>query len=179
MAAPEALAADSRADRFWIAAGGPCADLILGGACGWFLVAFRPQEVMPTTLTLVTLVHLVMELCPVVRSDGSRMLESLLGDDLSQRSALSTVMRPLYHDENGRPLPHRMRHVSGRRSGDQYRDSAFQVNANTARRQGVVATDSDPVPNQFRRESSRPAVNAPVHAGKRARTPRKAPPESG
>jgi putative peptide zinc metalloprotease protein len=82
-----------RAPRFWVAAAGPLIDfLALGAAAAWLLacgdVASAPGRAA-STLFVLCAVFLYLDTNPLSPSDGSRMVEALLGDELARRSALT------------------------------------------------------------------------------------------
>lgn len=80
-----------RAPRFWVAAAGPLVDALgLAAAALWLLLAPSGASApVATTLFLLCAAALYLDTNPLAPSDGSRMLEALLGDDLARRSALS------------------------------------------------------------------------------------------
>lgn len=82
-----------RAPRFWVAAAGPLIDfLALGAAAAWLLACDDPgsaQARAAATLFLLCAVFVYLDTNPLTPSDGSRMLEALLGDELARRSALT------------------------------------------------------------------------------------------
>jgi Coenzyme PQQ synthesis protein D (PqqD) len=86
----------SRWPRFWVAAAGPLVDALgAGAAAAWLLTldgslpAQAEQVQAATTLLLLCTVFVFLDTNPLMPSDGSRMLEALLGDELARRSALT------------------------------------------------------------------------------------------
>lgn len=81
----------TRAPRFWVAAAGPVIDALgLAAAAAWLFLAQPDADLsIATTLFLLCAAALYLDTNPLAPSDGSRMLEALLGDDLARRSALS------------------------------------------------------------------------------------------
>lgn len=78
---------EHRAPRFWIAAAGPLVDfLALGAAAAWLLAG---GDAAAATLFLLCAVFLYLDTNPLTPSDGSRMVEALLGDELARCSALT------------------------------------------------------------------------------------------
>lgn len=82
-----------RAPRFWVAAVGPLVDALgVGAAAGWMLAidsADATQLQAATTLLLLCAAFVFLDTNPLMPSDGSRMVEALLGDELARRSALT------------------------------------------------------------------------------------------
>jgi putative peptide zinc metalloprotease protein len=82
-----------RAPRFWVAAAGPLVDfLALGAAAGWLLAVDDPSAPAgqaAATLFLLCAAFLYLDTNPLAPSDGSRMVEAWLGDELARRSALT------------------------------------------------------------------------------------------
>lgn len=80
-------------ERFWVPAAGPLVNLLALGAAAWWLTLAggQPDEALraASTLFLLCAVFVYLDTNPLAPSDGSRMLEALLGDDLARRSALS------------------------------------------------------------------------------------------
>ncbi|MEW6708009.1 MAG: hypothetical protein AB1430_24445, partial [Pseudomonadota bacterium] len=84
---------ERRAPRFWVAAAGPLVDfLALGAAAAWLLATDDPASAAAqaaATLFLLCAAFLYLDTNPLTPSDGSRMVEALLGDELARRSALT------------------------------------------------------------------------------------------
>lgn len=84
------------APRFWVAAAGPVVDALgVGAAAAWLLA--DPGNAAATTLLLLCTVFVYLDTNPLAPSDGSRMLEALLGDELARRSALTRARARLSH----------------------------------------------------------------------------------
>jgi len=83
----------AKAPRFWVAAVGPLVDALgLAAAAAWLLALGPHSEELraaASTLLLLCAAFLFLDTNPLAPSDGSRMLEALLGDELARRSALS------------------------------------------------------------------------------------------
>ncbi len=82
----------NRWQRFSVPAAGPLVDLLaLGAAAAWLFWAAPAGSALHAaqTLFLLCALFLVLDTNPLAPSDGSRMLEAVLGDDLARRSALS------------------------------------------------------------------------------------------
>jgi hypothetical protein len=82
-----------RAPRFWVAAAGPLVDALgLGAAAAWLLLnpaGDAPMVAAASTLFLLCAAFLFLDTNPITPSDGSHMVEALLGDELARRSALT------------------------------------------------------------------------------------------
>lgn len=77
--------------RFWVAAGGPLADLIAGGVAAWTLIAWDRPGIVQSVAWLVALyacVAINVGTSPLPTGDGSHMLEALLDDDFARSGAL-------------------------------------------------------------------------------------------
>ena len=85
----------SRWRRAVIAAAGPFVDLTVAGASAWVTVSATETYGVAALLCGVTCVSFVMALNPFARSDGSRIIECFLDDELARRSALSTTRAAL------------------------------------------------------------------------------------
>lgn len=89
-----------RRSRFWIPAAGPLVDLAACGTAAWMIVTgsdalgSTAAGAMPF-LFLASLIMLLMNLNPLMPSDGSNMLSALLNDELARRSAISLRASPL------------------------------------------------------------------------------------
>lgn len=89
---PTVLLTDDRWVRFWVPCGGPLADLLVGGAVAWVILATgSTPSVTPALrfLLMATVVNVIVGTCPIPSGDGSHTLEALLGDEFARRSALS------------------------------------------------------------------------------------------
>jgi|GEM_PF-6030965 len=77
--------------RFRVPAAGPLIDLLAAGTAAWLLVLFDSTSFSPAlvTLFLLSMAFVYLDTNPLAPSDGSRMLEALLDDELARRSALS------------------------------------------------------------------------------------------
>jgi hypothetical protein len=83
----------SRWKRFWVPAAGPLVNLLALGAAAWWLtlagsLAIEEQRAA-STLFVLCAVFVYLDTNPLAPSDGSRMLEAILGDELARRAALS------------------------------------------------------------------------------------------
>jgi putative peptide zinc metalloprotease protein len=77
--------------RFWIPAAGPLIDLIAAGAAAWVVVWTGGAGAVGHAagfLLVLCLFFLFFDTTPLTASDGSRMLEAGLDDELARRSAL-------------------------------------------------------------------------------------------
>jgi putative peptide zinc metalloprotease protein len=77
--------------RAAIAASGPLVDFIAAGAASWLvlLVPGGAVHAAGRTLLLLSACFVFLDLNPLAPSDGSRVIEALLGDELARASALS------------------------------------------------------------------------------------------
>ena len=77
--------------RFRVPAAGPLIDLLAAGTAAWLLLLLDSPTLSPalTTLFLISMAFVYLDTNPFAPSDGSRMLEALLDDELARRSALS------------------------------------------------------------------------------------------
>ena len=77
--------------RFRVPAAGPFIDLMAAGTAAWLLVILDSSAFTPAlvTLFLLSMAFVYLDTNPLAPSDGSRMLEALLDDELARRSALS------------------------------------------------------------------------------------------
>ncbi len=85
-----------RTPRFWVAAAGPVVDALGAGAAAAWLLA-DPGNAAAQTLLLLCAVFVILDTNPLAPSDGSRMVEALLGDELARRSALTRERARLSH----------------------------------------------------------------------------------
>src|SRR5262249_27474434 len=77
--------------RWWIPAGGPLGDLMLGGAAAWTLLFVDPAAVVESIVWLAGLYALIavdVGTSPIPVGDGSHLLEALLDDEFARRAAL-------------------------------------------------------------------------------------------
>lgn len=76
--------------RFWIPAAGPLVDLLAVGASAWVLAAGLGGEAVAESAAFVFVlctVFLYLDTNPLTPSDGSKMVEALLDDELARRAA--------------------------------------------------------------------------------------------
>lgn len=87
--------------RFWIPAAGPIVDLLAAGAAAWVLLTYgganETVKAVASSLFLLCAVFLFLDTNPLAPSDGSRMLEAAMDDELARRSALSPKRALLSH----------------------------------------------------------------------------------
>lgn len=84
---------EDRWKRFWVPAAGPLVNFLgLGSAAAILLFYdgdYKFVDPAAVTLFLFCAAFVVLDTNPLAPSDGSRMIEALVGDDLARRSALS------------------------------------------------------------------------------------------
>jgi len=80
-----------KSQRFRVPAAGPLIDLLAAGTAAWLLILLDSPPLAPAlaTLFLISMAFVYLDTNPLAPSDGSRMLEALLDDELARRSALS------------------------------------------------------------------------------------------
>lgn len=92
---------EQKSRRWWIPAGGPLVDLLIGGCAAWALLLFDPPDAARSLARLVALYALIainVGTSPIPVGDGSHLLEALLDDDFARNAALlrrpSRFVRP-------------------------------------------------------------------------------------
>jgi putative peptide zinc metalloprotease protein len=76
--------------RFWIPAAGPTVDFLGSGAAAWILSLSNRDacgKSIAASLFTLGMIYFYVNTSPLLASDGSRMLATLLNDDLARRNA--------------------------------------------------------------------------------------------
>jgi putative peptide zinc metalloprotease protein len=88
----QAYRVSARWSRFWIPAWGPLVDLLAAGAAAWVVLHTAGLGAVGHAsryVFLLSLAFLYFDTNPLTNSDGSRMLEAALDDELARRAALT------------------------------------------------------------------------------------------
>lgn len=88
---PPASTLEAGVSRAWIAAGGPLADLLVGGAAAWWLLlrgGLGASHPAARLVAFAALVSLDVGTSPLPDGDGAHILQALLDDDVARGAAI-------------------------------------------------------------------------------------------